>query len=79
MRDRTVATSSRVITGDGEIVDNTCKANIPKAPAITNDIKAKMPVRVEGANMPENPYVTGLSGQDDVLINGWASMERRSA
>src|SRR5215831_11100354 len=32
------------------------------------DIEAKIPASVARAKMPENPCITGLSGQDDMLI-----------
>jgi len=68
--DRGGVSHKKPLYGDGVIVDNRPKANIPEIPIITNDIKAKMPANVERAKMPENPCITGLLGQDDVLING---------
>src|SRR5215831_3147758 len=54
-------------------VDNTTRAKVPENLTITNDIIAKIPVRVDWAKVPENACYTGLSEQDDVLINGSAS------
>jgi hypothetical protein len=56
--------------GGRESVEKTIRAKAPENFTITKDIIAKIPRTFNQAKMPEESCYTGLSGQDDLLING---------